>query len=116
MSHRRSAFSVVAVAVARHPGSRLSPPRIRIAGLGRDGSTELESEECVDRRAATAGDGFGVVLPVARIEGLEAPWSRVFPGREGRNQGLELDDAFPRQDAVGVLDLPWRFVGCVIQM
>src|SRR2546430_7164635 len=64
----------------------------------------------------TAGDGFGVFLPVARIEGLKTPWSGVLLGLERCDQGLELYDAFPGQDTVGVFDLPRRFVGCVIQM
>src|SRR6266516_1982411 len=89
---------------------RLLPTK-REAGLN-----PSDLEECVDRGIATAGDVFGVFLPVARIEGLKAPWSGVLPGLKACEQGPELDHAFPRQDAVGVFDLPWRFVGCVIQM
>ena len=29
---------------------------------------------------------------------------------------VELDHAFPWEDTVGVLDLPWWLVGCVIEM
>src|ERR1700674_4620430 len=53
-------------------------------------------EQRVDRRVAAAGDVFGVLSPVAGIEGLETRGSRVFPGLEGGDQGLELDDAFAR--------------------
>src|SRR6266567_7411230 len=69
---------------------RLLPAKCE-AGLNRS-----DLEECVDRGIATAGDGFGVFIPVARIEGLEAPWSGVLPGLEACKQRLELDDAFPR--------------------
>ena len=65
---------------------------------------------------AAASDIFGVLFPVAGIEGLEAPGSGVPPILERGEQGLEVDDPFAGKDPVFILDLPRRLIGRVIQV
>src|ERR1700693_5205819 len=65
---------------------------------------------------AAARDIFGVLFPVAGIEGLEAPRSGVSPGLERGEQRLELDDPLAGEDPIFVLDEPRRLIGRVIQV
>src|SRR5207245_4602228 len=104
------------------PGAVAGDPEVGRQAAASDGrrlalrfaERALTLQQRVDRRVPAAGDGFGIFLPVAWIEGLEAPWSGVLAGLKGCDQDLELDDSFSRQDAVGFFDLPRRFVGSVI--
>ena len=72
------------------------PPPVSYGVLPRKRGRERSGEERIDGRVAAAGDVVGILFPIPRIEGLEAPGSGVAPGSEGGDQGLELDDPFAR--------------------
>ncbi len=76
------------------PGLRLYPVLCSVPGFSRKGTGwpavrtatprrprwSGSAKQRVDGRLAAARDRLGILSPVHRIEGLEAPRSRVFPG------------------------------------
>src|SRR5437588_581913 len=65
---------------------------------------------------ASLRNGFNILSPVARVEGLQAPGPVVAARLETRNQFDQLDDALAREQPVGVLDLPGRLGRRVVEV